>query len=108
MGGFSSRRLRCPADAGFQHREYPYSYSMNAHLEKLPLASLAHAGELILLFEEAFPNDGACAPGELADRLARRHGRRSHAGFLDGHVERLRPAAGSRPERVQPHLKYRP
>jgi prepilin-type processing-associated H-X9-DG protein len=103
--GLSSRVLRCPADAGFQHREYPHSYSMNAHLEKLPPASLANADDLILLFEEAFPNDGACAPGEAADPLARRHLRRSHAAFLDGHVERLSPSAASQPQRVQPRLR---
>jgi hypothetical protein len=102
---FGSTLLRCPADPGFQHREYPYSYTMNAHVEKLPPASLANASDLILLFEEAFPNDGACAPGETADALAKRHLQRTAAGFMDGHVETISASAAGGQNHVQPHLK---
>lgn len=102
---FNSRVLRCPADTGFQHREYPYSYSMNVHLEKLETARIANPKDLILLYEENFPNDGGCAPGEAADRLSQSHLKRSCAGFMDGHVDMIFPSAGSRKDRLQPVLK---
>jgi prepilin-type processing-associated H-X9-DG protein len=104
--GWGSGLLRCPADREFAHRQYPYSYTMNAHLEKLHPARLRNRRQLILLFEEQFPNDGACAAGEAADRLARRHGGRSCAGFIDGHVELVSPSGGTRPDRVRPSLAW--
>lgn len=105
VSGWGSGLLRCPADDRFAHRQYAYSYSMNAHLEKLPPERLENPQALILVFEEEFPNDGACAPEGPADRLARRHAGRSHAGFMDGHVELIRPSAGARPQHLYPQWK---
>lgn len=95
----------CPADDRFAHRQYAASYSLNAHLEKWPLDRLGNLEAPILVFEEEFPNDGACAPEGPADRLARRHASRSGAGFWDGHVELIRPAAGTRLQ--QPYPQWR-
>jgi len=89
MTNFGGSLLRCPADTEFRHRSYPYSYSMNAAAENLPMQALQDPKSVALLFEEQTPNDGACALGSPADVLANRHAGRSMAGFLDGHVERV-------------------
>lgn len=97
--------LRCPGDDSYHRREYPYSYSMNAHLEKLKRASIVNASSLILLYEENFPNDGACAPNDMSDALSKRHMERSNAGFWDGHVETVSRASGGAKERMAPVIK---
>lgn len=102
---FSGRLLRCPGDNTYSTREYPYSYSMNAHLEKTAPDQVINADALILLYEETFPNDGACAPGETADQLASRHLGRSCAAFLDGHVESIAKITGTDNKRVLPRVR---
>jgi hypothetical protein len=78
---------------------------MNAHLEKLEAAKIANAKDLILICEENFPNDGACAPGDPSDALSRRHLERSCAGYLDGHVEMVSRSGGNRKDRVWPTVR---
>jgi prepilin-type processing-associated H-X9-DG protein len=79
--------LTCPGDADNRYRVYPFSYTMNAHIEKLAPSLIVNKRRMVLLYEEKHPNDGACAPGEAADALTRRHRGRSHAAFGDGGVE---------------------
>ncbi len=97
-----SATLRCPGDTAFRRRIYPYSYTMNVHLEQRQPMQLSNRNDLILLFEEAAPNDGACAAGEPRDRLSRRHNGRSNAGFLDGRVELIREREAARSEHARP------
>jgi len=99
--GFSEI-LRCPGDTGFRRRIYRYTYTMNVHLEQADPRRLTNRNDLILLFEEAAPNDGCCAAGEPRDRLSRRHGGRSNAGFLDGRVELIKEREATRSEHVRP------
>ncbi len=102
---FSARILQCPAGGGLRYREYPFSYSMNAHLEKLVPGTLENKSALILLYEEANPNDGACASGEPSDPLTKRHVDKSMAGFVDGHVELVIETLATMPKRWQPIVK---
>jgi prepilin-type processing-associated H-X9-DG protein len=95
MVSFESSALRCPGDGGFRYRGYPYSYSMNANFEKSSIRRIPNHQQLILLYEEEAPNDGACQVGGAADAPARRHVSRSNAGFLDGHVEQITEATGT-------------
>jgi prepilin-type processing-associated H-X9-DG protein len=97
-----SETLRCPGDTAFRRRVYPYSYSMNVYIEELQPRQLSNRNDLILLFEEAIPNDGTCVAGEPRDRLSRRHDGRSNAGFLDGRVELIRERDAARSEHVRP------
>jgi prepilin-type processing-associated H-X9-DG protein len=103
-----SEALRCPGDTAFRGRVYRYSYSMNAHLERLQPLQLSNRNDLILLFEEAAPNDGACVASEPRDRLTRRHDGRSNAGFLDGRVELMRDREASQSEHLRPVLIRQP
>jgi len=90
-----SGSLRCPADTRFSFRPYPYSYSMNINFERASIRRIPNLSELILLYEEEAPNDGACFPGGPSDALGKRHLGRSNAGFIDGHVEQIDDKFGS-------------
>ncbi|HEY0551070.1 MAG TPA: hypothetical protein VGF13_15805 [Verrucomicrobiae bacterium] len=94
MSNFSGTVLRCPGDTETNRREYPYSFSMNANLERFNLALAANSQLLILLYEEESPNDGACVPDAAADGLTDRHMARSSTLFVDGHVDLVSPRAG--------------
>jgi len=94
--------LVCPLDGEASNRRYQFSYTMNAHLDKQPAARLENKPDLILLFEEQKPNDGACAPGILSDRLAQWHGGFSHAAYGDGRVELVDEIVAVQPERTRP------
>lgn len=87
--------IRCPADTKFSFRPYPYSYSMNVNFEQASLRRIPNLPQLILLYEEEAPNDGACLAGSPTDALAWRHLSRSNAGFLDGHVEQITEKFGA-------------
>ena len=97
--------LRCPADTGFGYRQYPYSYSMNVNVEKLPFQDMTNQNQVILLFEESSPNDGTCAVGMPNDTLTHRHVYCSNAGFLDGHVERIAVSTGTSREHSEPDYR---
>jgi len=103
-----SRVLQCPGDAQLRYRDYPFSYSMNAHLEKLKVADIENLPSLILLYEEASPNDGACAPGERADALTQRHVDKSSVAFADGHTEFMGEKNAAMNKHTQPIVKPEP
>lgn len=94
--------LRCPADTMCSFREYPYSYSMNAHLEKRTAKEIPAQQPLILIYEEENPDDGACGADGPADVLTKRHVRESNAGFLDGHVEKIAESTGRSRKHARP------
>lgn len=94
--------LRCPGDRNFSFRGYPYSYSMNVNLERLATLRIANDRQVILLYEEDAPNDGACEVGGKQDGLATRHRNQSNAGFLDGHVDRMKQKDGISPWHARP------
>ena len=102
---FGSKILQCPSDAQVRYREYPFSYSMNVYLERLHPSKLVNASDLILLFEEASPNDGACAISESTDKLTTRHSKQSTGGFLDGRVESILETNAVAREHFRPRLK---
>jgi len=97
--------LTCPGDADSRYRVYPFSYTMNAHIEKLVPGRIVNKGQMVLLYEEKYPNDGACAPGETVDALTRRHQGRSHAAFGDGHAEAVREKYATEWGRCRPVVK---
>lgn len=87
---FSPPRLRCPMDVAAERRDYAYSYTMNEHLSQKRLLREGPRG-IILLAEEASPNDGSWAPGNPADQLTGRHDGLANVVFGDGHVQQTPP-----------------
>lgn len=108
LPGLDRPRLVCPADLGQRYRDYQFSYTLNAHVERLAPSNLLNKAALVLFYEEDAPNDGACAPGERADRLTGRHRRKSNAAFGDGSVGLVREARAIEPEHVRPRVRVHP
>ena len=104
MPGMSAHHLLCPLDKDTRYRLYPFSYTMNAHLERLSPARLQNKLDLILLYEEKAPNDGACVPCEPTDRLAERNRGETHAAFPAGKVELLEEETATQSRHVWPVL----
>jgi hypothetical protein len=101
----NQKALVCPLDQGNRYRQYQFSYTMNAHLEKLNSERILNHKELFLIYEEEHPNDGACAPGNPDDPLAQRHAHKSQAGLVDGTVRLVSPSEATRNIRIHPVLK---
>lgn len=97
--------LVCPLDNKSRHRQYPYSYSMNINIEMMKLNRVMSQPELIIVYEEENPNDGACVPGASTDRLAYRHRRKTLVGRMDCRVELLSVYEATRPYRCEPKIK---
>jgi prepilin-type processing-associated H-X9-DG protein len=102
---FGTKILQCPLDQQVRYRDFPFSYTMNVSLERLPPARLANKNTLILLFEESSPNDGSCVAGESSDRLTTRHAGQSNAGFLDGRVESMTEPKAILRDHIEPRLR---
>jgi prepilin-type processing-associated H-X9-DG protein len=105
MTPFDGRVLRCPEDRAYPYREYAYSYSMNAHLDKMERAGVLNPENLCLVYEEEAPNDGACVPGAPEDRLSQRHRGRSNTVFLDGRIEMITEKTGRATKHARPTLR---
>jgi putative membrane-bound dehydrogenase-like protein len=102
MLNFSGEVLWCPADAEAGSRDYAYSFSMNANLDRADPAWMGNPQSLILLYEEEYPNDGAFAAGSESDVLTKRHFGRGSALFFDGHVELTTRGAARKPDYSRP------
>ena len=99
------KTLLCPLDTKSRYRTYPYSYTMNLNLEKKPYNKIIQQPNLILIYEEEHPNDGACAPDAPDDIPALRHRHKTLVGRVDGTVELIRRSEAIKEDRYKPKLK---
>jgi prepilin-type N-terminal cleavage/methylation domain-containing protein/prepilin-type processing-associated H-X9-DG protein len=118
-GSASARQavFNCPSDAEDRRRVMyggvitveprNFSYSFNELMRALPwhldknknpilgvrITDIYHPAEKILIVEEEYPNDGCAFLADVNndDVLSFRHIHRGNQGFVDGHVESLRP-----------------
>ncbi len=95
----------CPDDDGVSpfdrsiRRNYSYSFNYLINLngldpkgDSVKLGRIRNSAQRILIFEEAYPNDGYCVWTLWdADALTPRHNGRCNAAFADGHVARYFP-----------------
>lgn len=121
-GGFSPDIFRCPSDENVAESldnpidgwvPYAYSYTMNMDIsERRRLNGRIYNADdptqIIMLVEEARPNDsGAYLESDL-DTLTERHGGKGHVSFLDAHVRLVYPAFADHPANYDPFYTGRP
>lgn len=78
--------LRCPLDTNYMTRRYPFSYSMNEHLNRGTYRDCGPSGN-ILLGEEELPDDGSWQPNNPNNLLTKRHAGAAEVLFADGHAQ---------------------
>jgi prepilin-type N-terminal cleavage/methylation domain-containing protein/prepilin-type processing-associated H-X9-DG protein len=106
-GTFTPEIYRCPSDENIANGNpsYRFSYSLNravgeqsnsprfAALAQLRgrVHNVEHPSTIILMTEEAAPNDSSAWLGFDDDALTERHSGRGHVSFVDGHVKAVYP-----------------
>jgi len=104
-GSFTPDIYRCPSDENVDNRAYRFSFSLNRAVGEFSgsprFAGLAQLNgrvhnvpdpsRIILMAEEAAPNDSSAWLGFPEDSLTERHGGRGHVSFIDGHVKAVYP-----------------
>jgi prepilin-type N-terminal cleavage/methylation domain-containing protein/prepilin-type processing-associated H-X9-DG protein len=127
MGGaFTADIYRCPSDERLAVTPLPpyrFSFSLNRALGEFSnspkFAGLAQLNGqvhnvpdpslIILIAEEAAPNDSSAWLGFPEDSLTERHGGRGHVAFVDAHVESVYPEFARFPGHWNPfHTGTRP
>ena len=122
-GSFTPDIYRCPSDEEATNRAYRFSYSLNRALgessssprfaELAQLNGRVHnvpdPSRIILMAEEASPNDSSAWLGFAEDALTERHNGRGHVSFVDGHVRAVYPEYARFPGHWNPfHTGTRP
>lgn len=111
IGGTKAYVIRCPSDkmeivaggapARPGTRNYSYAYNVDVNMADVPhgwtndgtggpsmrLSKIVRPAEKVLIFEEAYPNDGICVWFGQGDHLGQRHNDRCNLIWGDGHLE---------------------